>query len=1299
MRRNDRGLALILVLTVILALAIIATPFVLSMLKQEKSATTHKSKQKSDAGSTGASNWAVYFAMQGADWNERTVGATPYEDPIAEFRPPMNDSRLQLDSRNPAGNLWGAALQDEQSKLNIRSCPESALVTLKQLVDPRINDPRDYLTQWSVREARWIFPQRVRFIGTINLPGGAGTINNGVSVDNAGHYGVGARLKFSRPGSSFETRVTVNYVFSTGMQVVETDPPAPTGFSNGVVEVEARHPVNTCTARREVLQAMFTNLRINVGGTSDAITPDEARAVADATYLRPFNTYLDWATVIANLTQLSNLDKVAVIINALDPTMALLEGSGTVPICFVNRETVTVEGRTVTSAKSGAPVSKSRFREVIDIAPPIALARTLVSQYDFDARMNAAVVAAGAYGAYFNGYPWGSRHLTTPNPPPNPSDQTFTAASPAYFQLATGVELRGTSQYSPLLQPTEHFPAELEGMKLGGSPITYLWNRVFTSNPSPPAPTPLQNWPDVTAGGISCWIRFDAAPASPTNIYDIRESDTMNRITLRYEGGQLVFTVTDCSAGDPAVPLDKGWAEIRHPFTPLTETWYHIAAYWKGTRYGHLCLLVDGFSDPTATWKLNDEDGRPQMTELSSDLQQASTGLSLKDVTWIPDPTPSEPGPVPLLIGGEVVEYDKATGAALRGARNTTAAFHPRGAKVCLFGYSEKLQPLQVNVDLGALGTLTMIFDRLPRVTGQVQYSFGQAPAATVAGDKNDPGPPPTTYIDATQNIIPVNSPGITDFPQKGYVKIENEVIYYDSINQSVTPPRFEGCVRGQHGTTAARHDTGRQVQMWAIPMTNTANYLTPTILQIGDEWFGPVQRDPSGRSFYIGVVMAGTPLPLMRGAQVFGSSQTSHSALEDILPVWAGRESDMAVNRWNLVRGDRVTLTDATNNKEMHRIRRAARPMGPFTFNINDTQLAGFFSNTLRDYIPDQQHVRVVKWPSGELLGLNYCQTFNPNFSVGSGLMTVDEIKFFGSPKGNFYVTTSINDVGAVVPMNGAGGLAQLGGALKIGDEIVGYVNVNGNNLEKSKRGWLNSLAQLHDAGDLAFNLSFLPIATLTTDMGDTDSTVSLSQPLSGEGGYTGYVLVDQEVIGWEWNQGGNRTLAMPQDFTGQGIWRGCFGTQRRTHLTEAMVYGIPFRFRDSYRPQTWDNLMPYYQASWTVRGARWLSITWTEELPLGDTNLVVHCLVRADGVGNLFDAPVLSDDTLVWEFTKGNTANPLMHTSSLRDAGQLDARFMIEYLPGSFWPNHSWKRAPRIRRVDAQFDRETKVLFHEEK
>lgn len=56
--------------------------------------------------------------------------------------------------------------------------------------------------------------------------------------------------------------------------------------------------------------------------------------------------------------------------------------------------------------------------------------------------------------------------------------------------------------------------------------------------------------------------------------------------------------------------------------------------------------------------------------------------------------------------------------------------------------------------------------------------------------------------IDASQATITVDTPGTGPFPSNGYLRIENEIIFYTSKNAT----QFLGCTRGKEGTTAAAH-------------------------------------------------------------------------------------------------------------------------------------------------------------------------------------------------------------------------------------------------------------------------------------------------------------------------------------------------------------------------------------------------------------------------------------------------------------------------------------------------------------
>src|SRR5262245_40510904 len=178
-RRRDPGLALILVMTVVLALAIIATPFVLSMILQERTGTAARYLSQADYGADGAKNYAMWRLMLSVDYVERRASSgaasSYYYDTETEF-----DIRLDSDVANrikvsdPKGSIWGVTVQDEQGKLNTRTCGEAALRNLSTMVDGRVINLKDYITLYSGRDATWIAPQKLRNVGYQNGSGGGG---------------------------------------------------------------------------------------------------------------------------------------------------------------------------------------------------------------------------------------------------------------------------------------------------------------------------------------------------------------------------------------------------------------------------------------------------------------------------------------------------------------------------------------------------------------------------------------------------------------------------------------------------------------------------------------------------------------------------------------------------------------------------------------------------------------------------------------------------------------------------------------------------------------------------------------------------------------------------------------------------------------------------------------------------------------------------------------------------------------------------------------------------------------------
>jgi hypothetical protein len=870
----------------------------------------------------------------------------------------------------------------------------------------------------------------------------------------------------------------------------------------------------------------------------------------------------------------------------------------------------------------------------------------------------------------------------------------------------------------------------MDGKKTGG-PTPYDWHQFFAYSfiPEDDPPAATQR-PDTGSGGFEIWTRFDSAPGGGP-LFDIKEQETTNRVSLHLDGGDLVLTAADATipnAADPDGRVANGVAEIRWPnFHISADTWTHFSAHWKSTRYADLALFVDGFSDPQAKFMhYTTPGGQELMTKLSSALTPTSTNLTLKN----PGICPNANEFTPLLIGDEVVGYDKSSGTAIRGARGTIAVDHQSQVNVSLYGYSSKIKNGTVVANYPGSGySVTMAYNRIPQTSSTSSYNFGANPAASVAGDKQDP----VTMqweIDNAQNQIGVITGAITDFPDQGYIRIDNEIIFYTARSPGTVPSsmppataKFTGCTRGQFGSVSVKHNSGAAVHMWSVGATNLNNFPSPTIIQIGDEWFGPVQRDPSGKNFWVGFMNGPNPVNFRRGNACFASIQGNHSAADKVMPTFLGQD----VNNWPsqghaMGPGDRVTLTDAANQKMTARIRRTSPdpvqpgqpPIWPGDFSIqNATQVAALADHASRDWVADDLHVRVLKFPSGELLSRAWLNTASPQVTIGPVQGQVDEMKAFAATKGRVRLgqflavgsTTFTTNV-VNIPYH------QFGGLLKIGDEVVGYgswtMGQAGGTISEAKRGWLNSKSELHDKGDNAFYLPWIPVAALAGDLMPEDKVIHLKQRLMGDPAkYTkGYVLIDNEMILFEWNAGTGMTLSMPARWDGtHGLYRGMFGTQEASHsAANSLVYGMPFRTWDTYKQREFDNTMVYFQWSAKLDLAHWNSYRWTQEIPAGDKNMVIHAMARVDGKGEFWDAPGMNDLVqLIDSVTPGGNVR-VNKTGHQNDAGQFDVRFYVEYKPGSFDAQNprtaeSWKRYPKIKEIQVEYDRPSQTLHHEDR
>jgi hypothetical protein len=612
-------------------------------------------------------------------------------------------------------------------------------------------------------------------------------------------------------------------------------------------------------------------------------------------------------------------------------------------------------------------------------------------------------------------------------------------------------------------------------------------------------------------------------------------------------------------------------------------------------------------------------------------------------------------------------------------------------------------------------------------------YNFGLQPTANICGDKMIA--PGVWQVDQMATQIGVITPNIMDYPDQGYIYIDDEVIFYTGRSTGgvagTFPPssaKFTGLTRANLATVAAAHNMDRPVHLFSVAATSMNGFDTSaSIIQIGDEWFGPVQRDPLGKPFWVGFVNAQKPMRFERGYNCCFSIPSSHSAGDKVLPTFLGRDVTFfpSGNRASMGAGDRVTLTDSSNAKVTARIRRTSTDPRPQNIQTDGTsyqvqigggggQIAALWDVVARNWVPDNQFCRILKFPSGELLGLPWLNTASPQVTIGPVAGSIDELKAFAGPKGRLRIAqqqAGTSDTTLYVsPTNIT--VRDNGGLFKIGDEYIGYANwpdpANQATVSQVKRAWLNSNGELHDLGDPVFYLPWLPVAALSSDVSAEERTIHLKQRMAGDPARyrSGYLLLDHEMLLFQWNGDDGMTLSMPPTLDGRsGLYRGMFGTQSASHSSSnCLAYGMPFRVWDTYKQRQFDNSMVYFQWSTQLDLAHWKSFIWKQTLPQNEKNIVIHGLAKIDGKGEWWDPPGMNDMTLLVESVSGNGNVKLDRTSYQNVAGQFDVRFYVEYKQGSFdaqnmRQSESWKRAPKIQEIQVEYDRPIQTLHHEDR
>jgi len=283
------------------------------------------------------------------------------------------------------------------------------------------------------------------------------------------------------------------------------------------------------------------------------------------------------------------------------------------------------------------------------------------------------------------------------------------------------------AEYGDRLRRIEHFDHEtraLEGRYLPDETLEYeSADDIVQWSGSSSANDPL-----LRALSFSAWIQPQSLDAGV--FLDVRATrDDTDRISLEFEEGDLVLRVFD-GFGDRGDTTLVEAGEVRYalaeqgpdPGLPA-DTWSHVQIDVSGNRPDQMSMVVNGSTQGVRT---------PGMTRLTSALDEVSMSLAVESTEGFPDRGV-------LRVGNELIEYTSRSSGSFvaqhfasgemagfggRGARSrlqlpdpgqgstltwpsaptayyaetdSLPAYHPLGAAVTLYGYSN---PLSTNLTI-----------------------------------------------------------------------------------------------------------------------------------------------------------------------------------------------------------------------------------------------------------------------------------------------------------------------------------------------------------------------------------------------------------------------------------------------------------------------------------------------------------------------------------------------------------------------------------------------------------------------
>ncbi len=1299
-------MALILVVVIAALLAAIALPFAFSMGQQEKGVRGVTDRVHARYAAAAARNRAVAAAVPGWEGLEELPHShvpfnTPFHDTAEEFSSGRAGRPLA------PGVDTGALVADEQGKLNVRTAPQLCVDNLMKRIDARVDDPRDYLTESSGRPAAWIEPQTIRWAEP--------WIRNNdyilFSVDRFNHLSPGTRVRVSGPKV-----VQVVEVVEVEEGLLALKEAKASAAVDSLIEIELRHALNINTAGREALAAAFEGLALRSYLDKDRVTRDEATLLAAAMVKQTFEEWKDFWKFLGDQVQrqvISDVDYAAIRINAEWPTDWSLAGTGTVPLTLQSWNYVTVAARGLMERPNRAVGGECDLREIVEVAPPGTIRWRCRSQQDFRDVLERQMANGIFTGPMFD------------------TEKAIRERDRgAWLTGVTGEDNRAQWPVSMHFGPHNEGKMLGDGIQFGGLP--------------PFATGQIVCWP---SGATELWF---LAPDKDATIFEAGEEEWSNRILLTYEGNgtakgpYLRLLVKDAT-------LEKGFSEVVHHVGLVAKRWYHVGAFWKSTRNGGMTMTLDGM--PVGEWRAVPEGPAQQKNKELGVPVHLAGGLGKTDTMVECDVDVSDfPSPGQIAIGQEVIEYQAANGNSFagcrRGARGSRPWQHPAGATVALWGYSDAVLDGRIDYRTAGFDVPLLTWNKIPETAGTLTYPVPTTAECATWVVVQTPPDPPKVGMFTGDAILEVPHGSADPFPDKGWLFISrSEIVHYEAHDSN----QFTGLQRGLFGTTAADHLMADSVELIGFHVTSNAGYPEPTVLCIGNEFFGPMQKaGTDGWVALVGKNGAGVaPWPLFRGSEWGAqSSDQSHPAGAPVLPTFPLDDAKAG-------RGDRVTIVQKDYEKREEAVVACSAWLEGWKPNVDPPALRSVATTIEYPFLlaaidrPVQWEVpgddrfmvrrwsRLLKFPSGEL-------PFSPPASFRVGLSSqetapgelggwVDELRCSTAEYEHWCLAKPIDAMateltfGIKLPDDPCGEpppppkpapfvpgpgtpvppptdppppreppisytpIDTLGGAILVDDEVIGYVEYDPatRKLKGLKRGYLGTTPRAHAKCSLAFPLTYLAIATLKKSV---DSTSRIFE-VEGAGGFVGegYFLVDSEMVGW------SRTATDQLKFPAGCAFRGAFGTTPDAHPEDSLLYSMPWRYWDRYTRAADDTDLHWFEATLRATSARWKAIRW-EEL-FGGASVNVHVFVRFNTsprwIHMPFDLKKTKNET-VQQFYEFDGPNGGKLGDTLAD--QLDVRVMFEFVDGAY-AKGEWKECPLVKGFEVEYEQPNVVHRHEEK